>query len=155
MNKTIAQASLDNLYDIIIPDPIGLFPLAPGWIVLILLFVTLVFHFSWQKYLAYRKELYRREALQELLTLKDTLSLLNLAKRTAIAAYGRESVATLSDDRWWDFMQAESKSEIAPPLRKELKQFLYSDKRLDDKAYHALFSVVETWIKTHKGVPSV
>ncbi len=30
MNQTIAEASLDNLHDIIIPPAIGFFPLAPG-----------------------------------------------------------------------------------------------------------------------------
>jgi len=160
MNKTIAEASLDNLHDIIVPDPVGLFPLAPGWIVLLLLLLTLLFHFGWQKYLVYKKEQYRREALEALQTLKEnssanTLSLLSLAKRTGIAAYGRESIATLYDESWWDFVQSESKAEVDAPLRSALEDFLYSEKPLDTKTFQSLFTVVETWIKTHKGVLDV
>ena len=46
MNKTIAQASLDNLHDIIVPDGVGFFPPAPGWIVVGLLLLALLFHFQ-------------------------------------------------------------------------------------------------------------
>ena len=160
MNKTIAEASLDHLHDIMLPEPIGLFPLAPGWILLILLLLTLLFHFAWQYYLQYKKTQYKRDALEELQTLKGqnrehTLSLLTLAKRTAMAAYSRENIATLTDDSWWDFMQNESKTEVPVFLREEIQHFLYSDRALDDNAYHTLFSMVETWIKTHKGLPNV
>jgi len=160
MNRTLSEASLDNLHDIIVPEPAGLFPMAPGWIVLILLFLTLLFHFGWQRYIAYRKEQYRREALEELQALKEpgrehTLTLLSLAKRTGISAYGREHVARLSDDAWWDFMQLESKAEVSDSLREVLTQFLYSDKDLDNKTYQSLLKVVETWIKTHKGPSDV
>jgi len=160
MNRTLAEASLDNLHDIIVPEPVGLFPLAPGWIVLILFLLTLLFHFGWQRYLAYRKKQYRREALDELQTLKEpgrehTLALLSLAKRTGISAYGRKSVATLSDDAWWDFMQSESKVEVSDTLREVLTKFLYNDQDLDNKAYQTLFAVVESWIKTHKRLSDV
>jgi len=160
MNKTLAEASLDNLHDIIVPEPVGLFPLAPGWIVLVLLILTLIFYFGWQKYLAYRKEGYRREALEELQLLKEkspehTLALLTLAKRTGIAAYGRERVARLSDDGWWYFMQSESKTEISNPLREALTHFLYSDQYMDNATYRSLFTMVERWIETHKGLTHV
>jgi len=160
MNRTMAEASLDNLHDIMVPEPVGLFPLAPGWIVLILLLLTLLFHFGWQRYLVYRKEQYRREALDELQALKEsgrehTLALLGLAKRTGISAYCRERVAILSDDAWWDFMQSESRAKIPESLREVLVPFLYSDKDLDSRSYHTLFTVVETWTKTHKGLSDV
>ena len=155
MNKTIAEASLDNLHDIIVPEPIGVFPLAPGWTVLILLCLTLLFHFGWQRYLLYRKEQYRRDALEELQLLNKnnishTLSLLSLAKRVGISAYGRESIATLTDDNWWDFMQSHSQTSVPQDLRESIQNFLYADKPLDNSTYKLLFSAVETWIKTHK-----
>jgi len=160
MNRTLAEASLDNLHDIIVPEPVGLFPLAPGWILLILLLLTLLFHFGWQRYLVYRKEQYRREALDELQALKEpgrehTLALLSLAKRTGISAYGRERVAILSDDDWWNFMQSESRANVPDALKEALVPFLYNDKDLESRSYQTLFAVVETWIKTHKGLTDV
>ena len=44
MNKTIAEASLDNFHYIIVPDAVGYFPPAPGWYVLALLALALLFH---------------------------------------------------------------------------------------------------------------
>ena len=155
MNRTLAEASLDNLHDIIVPEPVGIFPLAPGWTVLILLFLTLLFHFGWQKYLHYQKEQYRRDALAALESLTEngqnnTLSLLSLAKRVGISAYGRESTATLSDMRWWDFVQAHSKAKVDAALRSRIEKALYAESALDENTYRTLFFQVERWIITHK-----
>jgi len=46
MNKTIADASLNNLHDIMVPAAVGFFPLAPGWYIVLLLFLSLLFHFA-------------------------------------------------------------------------------------------------------------
>ncbi len=160
MNRTLAEASLDNLHDIIVPEPIGFFPLAPGWIVLILLFLTLLFHFGRQKYLHYQKEQYRRDALEALESLtengqENTLALLSLAKRVGISAYGRETLAALSDAHWWDFVQAHSKAEVDTSLRSRIEKALYAGSPLDENTYRTLFFQVETWITTHKGAEDV
>ena len=160
MNRTLAEASLDNLHDIIVPEPIGIFPLAPGWTVLILLFLTLLFHFGWQKYTLYKKAQYRRDAIAELESLRensmeDILSLLSLAKRVGISAYGRERIATLTEDAWWDFMQSHSKAEIQADLREQIDKVLYAEKPLDDADYSALFLQIERWISTHRGAEDV
>ena len=54
MNQTIAQASLDNLNDIIVPEAVGFLPLAPGWILVILLVLSLLFHFAYKAYIIIR-----------------------------------------------------------------------------------------------------
>ena len=156
LNATIAQASLDNLYDILPPEPIGFFPLAPGWWMVFFLLLTLLFHFVWQQYLRYKKNLYKREALEELSTLQtsnnaNTLALLELPKRTAISAYSRAEVATLNDDLWWDFMQRESKVKVDASLRESLLAFLTHEKVLSQSEYRSLYALVEQWIQTHKG----
>ena len=55
MNQTIAEASLDNLNDIIVPDAVGFFPLAPGWVIVILLVLALLFHFAFMAYSRYKR----------------------------------------------------------------------------------------------------
>ena len=62
LNQTIVEASLDNLHDIIVPDAVGFFPLAPGWYIAFLLLLTLLFHFGYQKYKVYESEQYKRDA---------------------------------------------------------------------------------------------
>ena len=161
MNKTIAEASLDNFHDIIVPDAIGYFPPAPGWYVLGLLALALLFHFAIQTYAKYKKNLYRREALKELESFseqsqEETVLLLSLAKRVAIVAYGRERIAKLSADSWWDFMEEHSKVKVSKELRKNIAKILY-DKGYESKQSDALAikTFVTLWIKTHKGSENV
>ena len=157
MNKTIAQASLDNLHDIIVPDGVGFFPPAPGWIVVGLLLLALLFHFSVKRYKQYKKSQYKREALKELETYKnsskeDVVALLSLAKRVGIAAFGRHEIAKLSDNSWWDFMEQHSKVKIDVQLRVALSKLLYdASYTMDNVLYENTKAFVTVWIKTHKG----
>ena len=156
LNKTIADASLNNLHDIMVPEAIGFFPLAPGWVIVLLLGITLIFHFAVIAYKRYKKEQYRRDALAELKTLhsptkENFLTLLSLAKRVGIFAYGRGTIAKLDGDAWWDFMQGHSKAKIALDLRSTIQKLLYDERSvMDDESFHAVFTFVKVWIETHK-----
>ena len=156
MNQTIAQASLNNLNDIIVPDAVGFFPLAPGWIIMILLALALLFHFAIKAYSHYKKTLYKREAFKELESYtqessEEILALLTLAKRVGIAAYGRRQIAKLSGESWWDFMEQNSKVKVGKDLRRELTEILYdTTKQYDSSQYTVVKEIVELWIRTHK-----
>lgn len=156
MNKTIAETSLDNLHDIILPDAIGFFPPAPGWTIVVLLLLALLFHLALQRYKYYKKSEYRREALKEsVLYTKEskehTIALLSLAKRVGIAAYGRKEVAKLSANSWWDFMENHSKVKVNSDLREEIDTLLYDASYTMNSALHDnVRESVSLWIKTHK-----
>ena len=158
MNKTITEASLDNLHDIIVPEAIGFFPPAPGWYVVALLLLALLFHFSIGFYKRHKKSLYRREAIEELGSYEaqgedkeKTLHLLTLAKRVAIAAYGREEIAKLSGESWWDFMEKHSKAIISKELRVSVNSLLYDKSYAYNTAdYKEIEKFVQSWVKTHK-----
>jgi len=160
-NKTIAEASLDNLHDISLPDAIGFFPLAPGWWMVSWLLLALLFHFLLQRYKQYKKSQYRREALTELGTYtqnnkEHTLALLSLAKRVGIAAYGRKVVAKLSSNDWWDFMEKNSSTKVNRELREEIDRLLYdASYTLSDTSHEKVEKAVSLWIKTHKGQKDV
>jgi len=156
LNKTMAEASLDNLHDIILPDAVGFFPLAPGWVMVLLLLLALLFHFALQKYKQYKKSQYRREALKELTlytqeSKEHTIALLSLAKRVGIAAYGRKVVAKFSGNSWWDFMEKHSKTKMNTELREEIDTLLYDASYTTNSALHDnVAECVSLWIKTHK-----
>jgi len=156
MNQTIAQASLDNLNDIIVPVAVGFFPLAPGWIILFFLALTLLFHSIFKAYKRYKKALYKREALKELESYTkesrdEIIALLMLAKRVAIAAYGRPQIAKLSGESWWNFMEQHSQVIVSKELRAELSDLLYDTAKQNDSSRHsALKDLVTLWIRTHK-----
>ena len=156
MNKTIEEASLNNLHDIMLPEAPGFFPLAPGWYILLLLLLTLLLHFALKRYRRYQKEQYRREALGELAGLQqsnreNTMAVLSLAKRVGLSAYGRENIALLDGDTWWDFMETHSQAKVKPELRKEIQTILYQDTSTpDESSFEKILSFVSKWIRTHK-----
>ena len=161
MNKTIAEASLDNLHDIIVPEAVGFFPLAPGWTIVLLLLLALLFHTLVKAYTRYKRSLYRREALEELgkyreHSKKNASSVLLLAKRVGIAAYGREVIAKLYDDTWWDFMEKHSKAKVSPEARRDIAKLLYDESyTMNPELQENIITFVTLWIKTHKGKSDV
>lgn len=158
INKTLeALGSLDNLHDIIIPDPIGFFPLASGWYMVFLLLVTYAIHFSVKRYKNYQKDLYRRDALERILSFErsksSALELISLAKIVGFSAYGREEIAKLSGESWWEFMELNSKVKIPQTLKSEIDKLLYrSDYQLEETTYDEIAGMVKIWIETHRVV---
>jgi len=161
MNHTMAQASLDNLHNIIVPDTVGFFPLAPGWYLLLLLLLALLFHFGYSYYKAYQKEQYKRDAQEELKILhnknrENTIALLGLAKRVGIAAYGREIIVPLQGDTWWDFIESHSRAIVDPEIRGSIARLLYEEGVVFDACvFDTVFLMVSQWIKTHEAVSDV
>jgi len=111
MNAT----SLQNLHDIIVPEPVAWLPPAPGWYVLGIGLLLTFGWFSIQRYLMWQRNRYRREALAELKEIGKKLEdpssyrqllpqIPQLVKRTAIAGYTRDAVASLSGDEWLAFL---------------------------------------------------
>lgn len=151
MNKTIAEASLNNLNDILVPDAPGFLPLASGWYFVLLLLFTLSLHFAYRLFLEYRRNKYKRDALEALPRASSTETVLSLAKRVGISAYGREKTATLSGDDWWEFMQKYSHAKIDITLRKEIEKSLYDTEYvLKEKDKTTLRAFVKVWINTHR-----
>jgi len=152
LNQSMAAASLERMRDIIVPDPVGFLPPAPGWYIVLLLLLALLFHLSLQAYSRYKKRQYRRDALQELKRYQEekrenALALLALAKRVGIAAYGRKTVAVLSDEEWWEFMQHHSEAVIEAPLREAIRRLLYDERFApDDALFGKIRAVVKSWI---------
>lgn len=161
LNQTIAEASLDNMHDIIVPNAVSFFPLAPGRYGIIALCLALIFHFIIQIYKNYQAKQYKREALLELDSYKEktkenSIALLSLSKRIALVAYGRKEVARLADEPWWNFMEKHSTLKFTNEFRMQMSQLLYDDTYvLNDVQYESLKQVTETWIRTHKAKKDV
>jgi hypothetical protein len=98
MNKD--PASLDNLSDIAIPPPVSWWPLAPGWWVVIGIAVLVIAVAAWKMWLRWQANAYRRAALDELGNAKTVSTIAEILKRTALAAFPRVDVASLSGSAW-------------------------------------------------------
>jgi hypothetical protein len=158
-NNVTVNASLDQLHDIIIPPAVSYWPLAPGWYALGLLIVAFSVHLGMKYWAVYQKNLYRREALEVLSkmqsgedTNKEINTLLGLMKRVALQHFGREKVAALSDDAWWDFMEKYSKVKVGTEVRELSQKILYSpNAQASVEDVKMLKKVAKVWITTHKG----
>lgn len=101
----LAQTSLNDLHDIVSPEPISWWPLAPGWWWLLGALVVAAIWLGWRVRRRYREGAYRRAALSELEQMEDGISEIpGLLKRVALVAYSRTQVASLTGDAWVRFL---------------------------------------------------
>jgi Domain of unknown function (DUF4381) len=96
-------AALDKLHDFYQPVPVSWSPQTVGWYVVSGIGALLLLWFVVREVRLWVRNRYRREALSELAsTSPEQLSA--LLKRTALAGWPREQVASLSGDRWLRFL---------------------------------------------------
>jgi hypothetical protein len=101
------QADLSHLADIVMPLPIGWWPLAPGWWILGAAFIAAAAILIGQAVLRYRANAYRRAALAELARVDGSADIAGISavlKRAALAAYPRATVAGLTGTGWLAFL---------------------------------------------------
>ena len=161
-------ASLQNLNDIVLPVTVGWWPLAPGWYFLIGLFLIALAWLSYRSLQRWIKNRYRRAALTELQLLADDTQsaekrdsslrqLPALLKRTALSAYPRNQVASLSGDDWYGFLNSQvRKPAFTGPTISLLDHLAYSTGDLtsvDAQATAVLFDSIKHWLRYHDPQP--
>jgi Domain of unknown function (DUF4381) len=119
---------------------------------------------AWRAWRRWRATAYRRAALAEWRQLKSQAvdpgqreaalrHLPELVKRTALAAFPREAVASLSGMEWLQFLDRTGHTDAFTHGRGQLLPELAYDPRLaarlDTAAVEDLFRIVERWISGH------
>ena len=98
----------------------------------------------------YRANAYRREALKEVCKIPEAPEVLNLMKRVALKHYGREKVASLTGDAWWEFIETHSSVKIYTLLKNYCNDIVYKSNTIDDPKYvFEIRTMAKLWIKTH------
>lgn len=160
--------SLQNLHDIVSPPPVSWLPPAPGWYALGFSLFLLCGWFAAQQYMVWKRNKYRREALIELDELKNQLAdsaeyqlllpqLPQLVKRTAIAAYGRGVVASLTGDDWLEFLDKTGAASLFTQGKGRLLndcsyQSAQQLARFSSKEVAELQEAVFFWIRKHQNL---
>ncbi|MCO8120770.1 DUF4381 domain-containing protein [Stieleria sp. TO1_6] len=161
--------SLDKLHDIIVPAPVPWWPPAPGWywvlgftlVALLALLLRWLIH--WQQ------NRYRREALAvlseqvSLLAKSDQstdrraaslLTLAELLKRTAVTAFPRDRVATLTGRQWFEFLDQTGRgTSFVGGAGARLEDAVYRPQTANDLTtdqLHELTEMIRRWIDTHQ-----
>ncbi|WP_131782517.1 DUF4381 domain-containing protein [Legionella gresilensis] len=153
---------LAKLHDIHLPDPIGWWPLAPGWYIagfLILLISSLLIR------IVYRQHKYarpKRQAYQLLVSYEQDFlqngdvsatcaKISELLRRVALVYFPRQDVASLQDDNWINFLNQTSKNVNFNAVRECLLILPYQG-RSQMVNLKPLFSRAYAWIK-QRGIP--
>lgn len=156
--------SLDRLHDIIVAPPVPWWPPAPGWYWALGLIVVVLLAALVKALIRWQHNRYRREALAELARQEAALenperrprALLGLAellKRTAVTAFRREDVATLTGPKWFEFLDHTARgSNFREALGALLENAIYDPRTggaLDSQKLHSLVEAIRRWIKHH------
>jgi len=141
--------TLHQMQDVVLPSPISWWPLAPGWWVLLggMLIVSLLLLIALHR--QWRRNAYRRAGLRELEAAPDIISVTNLLKRIALAVYPRETVASLTGERWIAWLEQTGAESVSANVRPLLIASLY-DGWGQGTIPIELRRFARSWIKEHR-----
>lgn len=147
------------LRDIHLPDPVGWWPLAPGWWLLAGLMLAMIAWLFWRWRQQKRGEHALELALHELERLqgkhgKNTKDLLRelsvLLRRVAISQYGRQQVSGLTGAAWVKFLDDRAgKTLFAGKLAHLLTEVPYRPETQAETT--ALLQAIRQWIRLQRG----
>ena len=143
-------APLNKLHDFYQPPPPSWTPQTIGWYVVFAFMGLLILWMMIHRIRNWLRNRYRRNALRELAFLQpDQFS--TLLKRTALAAWPREKVASLSGDAWLQFLNESGKSDLF--LRKpgsRIEEIALRSETLSSEDEQALRKPTAKWIRSHR-----
>ena len=150
MTNGAQNPALEKLHDYYQPPPPAWTPQTIGWYVLFGIIALILLWAAIRIVRLWLVNRYRREALRELVTATpDQLSA--LLKRTALAAWPRERVASLNGESWLNFLAETASTESfrsAPGNRIE-ELALYSGSILAEDE-RTIKTLVAEWIRRHR-----
>ena len=143
--------SLENLRDIVVPPAVSWWPLAPGWYVVIFTGLAVATFLAWRQLRQWKRNAYRREALDALRQAGSTSEIASLLKRTALSAFPRSEVAGLTGEAWCDWLETTGPSPMPSGIRSTLHRGT-SDS--DSGSTSELRSFAMSWMKFHRSEDS-
>lgn len=157
--------SLDRLHDLVPPPAVPWWPPAPAWYWIQGLLCIVILVWLLRAFMHRQRNRYRREALAEFArhqaALRDAsqrgdalAALAELLKRTAITAYPREDVASLTGAAWDGFLDRTVREKVFSPGGGSLLESAAYDPRsvshVDEKKAREVARQVHAWISHHR-----
>jgi hypothetical protein len=143
-------APLDKLHDFYQPPPPAWTPQTIGWYVVFAVIALLALWMAIHSLRRWLSNRYRREALRELALLQPE-QFSTLLKRTALSAWPRDKVASLSGDAWLKFLNESAKSNSfhqTPGNR--IEEIALRSQTLSSEDEQTLRKVTAEWIRRHR-----
>ena len=142
---------LEGMREIALPEAVSAAPQTIGWWILLAVLLIVMGLVAWRMWRRHRRNAYRRLGLARLDGIA-THELPALVKRTALDAYGREEVASLTDAAWLAFLDhayggtgfSNGPGRVLPALAYDAATALSEGKQRE------LTDLIRTWIKRHR-----
>ena len=141
--------SIEQLQELGLPAPVSYWPQTWGWGVLLGFVVVGLLVLAGRKWLRWRRDAYRRQALARLHTLADLREVPELLKRVALSmplsAEEHQRVPTLSGSDWQAFLQRHAGAPIPDDLSQRLAELAYGNPSPDAQ----LLAQCKAWVEHH------
>lgn len=155
----VPSKPLAQLRDIHLPTPIGWWPMAPGWWLLLALAILILgsgLYYLWRCYQAAkaRKQalqllrIYEQQAEKEANSAQLCAKISELLRRVALAYYPRQQVAALRGQEWIAFLNANGRKVNFNAVQDLLLEKAYKARSQDN--LKPLFSRARIWIKQRR-----
>ena len=154
---------IHGIDEITLPEAVSWWPTAPGWKALAIIIVILLLFLCVRWIKRWWRNRYRREALRQLQQvqhhagkqLQEVVAILPYyLKVTALQAYPRQAVASLSGDNWLAFLDKQySGAAFSEGIGRKLLAVAYLPQdqwQLSEKDSEALISMSRSWISKHR-----
>lgn len=145
--------SLQGMKDIVLPPPVPLTPATPAWVALFALLALLLAWAGLRMLRRWHRDAYRREArraARAALARDDVASLPALVKRTALAAFPRRRVATLSGRDWAVFLRSTApRAHISIEAAEALARWPYLTAEDQRRTASLAGAAARDWIARH------
>lgn len=149
-----------GIAEILPPDRVNWLPTTVGWKLSLLILLGWLGRTLWRQWQHWRCNRYRRAALAELEHIVSEQpdarhqldAIARLLKSTALHAYPRTEVATLSGPQWITWLNAHAPQPLfSGPATRLLTQSIYNgDTGIDSGDVEQLGDLAATWIRRHE-----
>ena len=141
------------------PNPIAFSFGAPGWYILLAIFVLILAIIALVLYLRHKKRRYRRQASFQLQKIKESelsstqflSQIMSTIKQVAITSYGRESLVHLSGIKFLDLLKKRNKDKAIFPEDIEglFSKGMYQNTELSATNRERIIKESINWINQH------
>ena len=131
-----------------------------GWKVLFFILFCMIVFAAYKYYLHYKKNKYRREAIQSISEIEANkensvssliVQIMFLIKQTALQTYGRNEVASLEGENWLEFLDKKVKGVNFKQYQKVINDAVYLDKYDQTNSFSKddFIRMSKKWINEH------
>ena len=166
-DNNFGNPKVQGIKEIVLPETVSYVPQTVGWWILLVVIGLLLAWWIYKRYIKWRNNRYRRQALLELALIAQQLgqeperasalaAISALIKRTAIEAFGRSNVADLSGRLWLEFLDGTgSTNSFSQGPGRLLPDFAYAKQETLNEMSKVMIDqilvLVKDWINQHKG----